>query len=153
MQNRRSIRNFRFLTVKGSKKQKKVQKFFFEFLTPFTVKNRKFRNDLPVLHLLSRFQNFFQNLKIPTTAEMATENVCVHLTFTILSLLSMSFLISLQSKFGNFETSYSVTFCLKISELFFKTKNSNYSQYGGSKRICNKTEIFFQFPQKGPMRS
>ena len=141
-----------FKNIYDSQIKKNVLNIFLHFWPLYSQKS-KLSKWPPFLHLLSTFHNFFQNLEITTTAEMATKNVCVHLTFTILSLLSMSFLISLQSKFGNFETSYSVTFCLKISELFSKPKNSNYSQYGGSKRICNKTEIYFQFPQKGPMRS
>ena len=89
----------------------------------------------PVLHFFSRFQNFFQNSKIPTTANVATQNVCTHATFTILNLHSMSFLTPLQSKFDIFEWTSSVAFFVKISELFSKPENSNYSRRGDPKRM------------------
>ena len=122
---------------------KKIFENIFAFF-PLTVKNFEFTSSFV---FFSRYQNFFRNRKIPTTADVACVNVCVHPTFTILNLLSMSFLTPLQSKFKNFEVTSSLAFFLKISELFSKPDNSNYSRHGDRKRMAvwrhNKTNKKF----------
>ena len=47
-----------------------------------------------------------------------------------------AFLTPLQSEIENFELTSSFAFFLKISELFSKPENSNYSRRGDPKRMC-----------------
>ena len=58
-----------------------------------------------------------------------------------------AFLTPLQSEIENFELTSSFAFFLKISELFSKPENSNYSRFGGRKRTraSNIFELLFIF--------
>ena len=62
--------------------------FFFEnifvFLTHLQSKTENFEVTSSFAFFL-KISELFSNRKIPTTADVATQNVCVHATFTILN--------------------------------------------------------------------
>ena len=62
-------------------------------------------------------------------------------------LVFLPFLTPLHSQIENFELTSSFAFFLKISELFSKPENSNYSRFGGRKptRQSNIFELLFVF--------